>query len=742
VTHEWRQTLASVRLLIEFMLIVMAAEVLVMFLLPVVAPGVSGWREAFLDATMLSFISAPFVVWRAWSQVGRHVRDQQAGETSKLNALAERMTADLRVAHQVAERASRENAALADTLDQFSMVCITSPDGTIIDVNEAFCAASGYDKGELMGQNPRLLGAGEHDPFFWITVWQTLLHGQSWSGQVCNRNKQGQIYWVQCVIAPVVAGDGQVDKYISIAYDITDVRRVQDELKANAERYNLAIDGGSDGLWDWMDIHSHEEWWSPQFFRLLGYEPNEILADLVTFDGMLHPDDQPATFAAIERAFTENEPFDVEYRLRTKSGQYRWFRSRAKVYFDDFGAATRMAGSIQDVHDRKEAQAKIREHSQQVAAIFSLSPDGFVSFDAQGCVSYVSPGFARLTGLPGGFLIGLSEAEFSDRLFARAAPQQTVASLGEVKALVHAEADQGAVEAGHVVVEMQPPGKRMLELRLSRSHGGAVSQVLHLRDVTHETEVDQMKSAFLSMAAHELRTPMASIYGFTQLLLTREFKPERQKDMLERIYRQSEAMTGIINELLDLARIESRQGKDFEFDTVDLADLVGAVIRDFKLPDGRQAPVAVWPDKPLLVWVDRQKMSQAVLNVLSNAYKYSPDGGDVALRFVRRIEQSRAQVGVEIQDHGIGLSADQLARVGERFFRADKSGNIPGTGLGVAIVKEIMDVLGGGLTLTSQAGEGTTMTLWLPSVDAVSPTKAAQTRDNQMLQVVTEFPAH
>jgi len=289
---------------------------------------------------------------------------------------------------------------------------------------------------------------------------------------------------------------------------------------------------------------------------------------------------------------------------------------------------------------------------------------------------------------------------------------------------------------------MQPPGKRMLELRLSLSHGGAVSQVLHLRDVTHETEVDEMKSAFLSMAAHELRTPMASIYGFTELLLTREFKPERQKEMLGRIYRQSEAMTGIINELLDLARIESRQGKDFEFDTVDLADLVAAVIRDFKLPDGRQAPVAVWPDKPLLVWVDRQKMSQAVLNVLSNAYKYSPDGGDVELRFVHRIEQARAQVGVEIQDHGIGLSADQLARVGERFFRADKSGNIPGTGLGVAIVKEIMDVLGGDLALSSEWGQGTTMTLWLPSVDAVSPTKAAQTRDNQMLQVVTEFPAH
>jgi PAS domain S-box-containing protein len=489
---------------------------------------------------------------------------------------------------------------------------------------------------------------------------------------------------------------------------------VQDELKANAERYNLAIDGGNDGLWDWMDVHSHEEWWSPQFFRLLGYEPNEIAADLVTFDGMLHPDDQPVAFAAIERALKDNEPFDVQYRLRTKAGQYRWFRARAKVYFDDFGAATRMAGSIQDVHDRKEAQAKIREHGQQVAAIFSLSPDGFVSFDAQGCVSYVSPGFAPLTGMPGEFLIGLREAQFSARLFERAAPKQTVTSLADVRQLVHADDDQDGVAAGRVVVEMQPPGKRMLELRLSRSQGGAVSQVLHLRDVTHETEVDQMKSAFLSMAAHELRTPMASIYGFTQLLLTREFKPERQKDMLARIYRQSEAMTSIINELLDLARIESRQGKDFEFEMVDLAELAAAVISDFKLPPDRQAPVVVWPDKPVMVWVDRQKMSQAVLNVLSNAYKYSPDGGPVFVRYLAAdAEQGRHRFAVEIEDQGMGLSPDHLARLGERFFRADKSGNIPGTGLGVSIVKELMELMGGRMQVRSELGKGTTVTLWL-----------------------------
>jgi len=609
---------------------------------------------------------------------------------SQAEALAADMTVDLKQAKLEVEDALRESQSLLSTLDQFSLVCITAPDGNIQQVNEAFCRACGYTSDELVGRNPRILASGEHGGFFWVELWQTLLHGKPWSGQICNLTRSGDRYWVQTVIAPIRRADGQVDRYISIAHDITEARRVQDELTASAERYNLAIDGGSDGLWDWMNVHAQDEWWSPQFFRLLGYEPNEIRADLVTFDTMLHPDHQEAAFAALEAALSANEPYDVEYLLRTKSGQYRWFRSRAKVFFDDFGAATRMAGSIQDIHDRKMAEARLQEHSAQMAAIFSLSPDGFVSFDAQGCVAYTSPAFAGLTGLPAQWALGMSEREFGQRFFQLAEPGQLVASLDDLR---H--------HAGRLVLEMKPPARRMLEIRLSQGQGEAVSQVLALRDVTHEAEIEQMKSAFLSMAAHELRTPMASIFGFTELLLTRDFKPDKQKDLLRRIYRQSEGMSGIINELLDLARIESRRGKDFSLEACHLQDLVAEVVGDFKLPEGREAPVVLPLDRGAMVWVDRQKMKQAILNVLSNAYKYSPHGGEVRIAF----HQNQAQLGVEILDHGIGLSPDQVARVGERFYRADKSGRIPGTGLGVTIVKEIVELMGGWSSCTANWGK-------------------------------------
>jgi signal transduction histidine kinase len=114
-------------------------------------------------------------------------------------------------------------------------------------------------------------------------------------------------------------------------------------------------------------------------------------------------------------------------------------------------------------------------------------------------------------------------------------------------------------------------------------------------------------------------------------------------------------------------------------------------------------------------------MQQAIGNVLSNAYKYSPQGGDVTLRIVSPADRALQEVGVQVQDAGIGMAREHLARVSERFFRADTSGNIPGTGLGMSIVKEIIGLLGGRMELASTLGHGTCVTLWLPLAAAPGP---------------------
>mgnify|MGYP000576613636 CR=1 FL=1 len=143
--------------------------------------------------------------------------------------------------------------------------------------------------------------------------------------------------------------------------------------------------------------------------------------------------------------------------------------------------------------------------------------------------------------------------------------------------------------------------------------------------------------------------------------------------------------------------------------------------------DPRKVDCAL-PDEPIWVDVDRQKLSLALTNVLSNAYKYSPQGGDIALDLVWRDRNERPECGIRITDQGLGMTPAQREKVFERFFRADTSGNIPGTGLGMTIVKEIVELHGGQVGVSSEHGVGTTVTLWLPALAAPSETALAEDR--------------
>jgi signal transduction histidine kinase len=248
-----------------------------------------------------------------------------------------------------------------------------------------------------------------------------------------------------------------------------------------------------------------------------------------------------------------------------------------------------------------------------------------------------------------------------------------------------------------------------------------VSQVLHMRDVTHEYEVDQIKTEFLSTAAHELRTPMASILGFAELLLTQEFEQTEQREFLDIIHKQSRNVASILDELLDLARIESRRGKDFQLTRLDLNDLTVETAKSFKCPEGRASPEVVVAGLPQWLLGDAGKLRQVLLNVLSNAYKYSPQGGPVTVvTDTVTVRGELPQARVRVTDHGIGMTPEQAEKVWERFYRADTSGKVPGTGLGMSIVKEIIELHRGSVSVHSAPGQGTCISICLPA-DIVSP---------------------
>lgn len=373
-----------------------------------------------------------------------------------------------------------------------------------------------------------------------------------------------------------------------------------------------------------------------------------------------------------------------------------------------------------ELERRRVAQQQLHERNEQINAIFALSPDGFVAFDASGSIVHVNPAFAAMSGAAAQRLLGMTHAAFDAWLGSVCVPH----------ARWNAQSARQALDPSRRTQVVLGAGLRVLQVRARESGGATRALVLYFRDVTHETQVDEMKSEFLSTAAHELRTPMASVYGFAEVLLTHEASEAERREYATIIHEQAGNMTRILDELLDLARLEARRGQDFAPVALELHAQVSDILRAFRPPQGRQAPRLSAPQVPLGCRADPGKLRQALLNVLSNAYKYSPQGGPVEVSL--SLEEAGGAAGVPgaqgnefgqparvciaVRDHGIGMSPEQRARVFERFWRADSSGSMPGTGLGMSIVKEIFERMGGEVSVESAPGRGTTVRMLLPGV--------------------------
>ncbi len=355
--------------------------------------------------------------------------------------------------------------------------------------------------------------------------------------------------------------------------------------------------------------------------------------------------------------------------------------------------------------------AALQDRNAQINALFELSPDGFVAVAADGTIRFANPAFHRLTGIAVEESLGRPLDDLDRRLRRGAEQPERFSSLGALFA-------GGRVVSASQKLALVRPREAVLQIAGVRGTATSVDRFFYFRDITHEAEVDRLKSEFLSHAAHELRTPTASIFGFSELLMTQEFDEATRQDLIATIHRQTEWLVAIINELLDLARIEERRGKDFKIGAVPLPPLVDEVVAVLKIDPER------WPlsadsggEKLPPVLADAAKLRQVLTNVLSNAVKYSPAGGAIEIHFATRDGNGKVFVGVSVTDHGIGMAPDQVSHVCERFYRADSSGKIPGSGLGMAIVKELVELLGGRVDIVSASGIGTAVTVWLPAAD-------------------------
>lgn len=638
------------------------------------------------------------------------------GEVIRLDGVI----SDVTQRSEAEDQLRRRELYLRAILDNFPfLVWLKDAECRFLAVNQRFAEAAGRRNGD------ELRGLSDFDawPSSLAEQYQADDREVMTSGREKNLEEPievgGKRRWLETFKKPVVTPEGQMLGTVGFARDITERKEMQHQLAVSEERWELAVTGSNDGIWDW-DIRSGQLYLSDRWKQMLGYRSDEIGNRYEEWEQRVHPEDLARVLEEVRRHLDgQSDLYQVEHRIRCKDGIYRWILARGKAIRDESGRPTRFLGSHSDIHERILAESGLRLRTAQLNSIFALSPDGFVAFGENGMVEYVSAAFSELTGLDGVDAYGLSERELLGLLAKRCLAD----SRSNIRVLESLDqADENSTSEGQgarYLLELENPVYRVLEIGRRRSAERGVSKIFYFRDVTHETEVDRLKSEFLSTAAHELRTPMVSIMGFSELLLEDEcFDEETTHELIGTIHRQSSLMASIIDELLDLARIEARRGQDFIIETLDLCLLVNEVKKSFRFPNDNREMILRLEVEQAFIEGDRRKITQAINNVISNAYKYSPDGGEIVVLVSHAANLPAGGYAVSVADHGVGMSQESVARVCERFFRADTSGRILGTGLGMSIVKEIVDLHGGVVSISSELKRGTDVILGFPACAA------------------------
>lgn len=455
---------------------------------------------------------------------------------------------------------------------------------------------------------------------------------------------------------------------------------------------------------------------SPAFARTLGYSPGEIIKDPLS--DHIHPEDRPRYRAGFERMLvTEGQTETFQIRLRRQSGDYAWM----EMTWSNMVRTPYINGIVingRDVTERERAN-EAREHQYREAvrargefrAVLDAASEAMVMVSPNLTVSTANRRVSELFGIDPEEIVRFSTEELVSlikNLFVRG---------GELASfLVNLVLDSERVETH--IVQQRLPVERELEIFSAPVHGinqEYLGRLIAFRDVTREREVDRMKTEFVSLVSHELRTPLTSIKGYVDLLLEGEvgdLEPE-QREFLEIVGNNAVRLVSLINDLLDISRIES--GKiELMMASQDVAATlhgVAASLRPQIEAKGQELVLHIPDDLPVIE-ADQNRLAQIFTNLLSNAHKYTPGGGTISVSATVEGESVR----VDVSDTGIGMTQAELDQLFTRFYRAKNrtTQEVGGTGLGLSITKSLVEMHGGSIEVRSQPNHGSTFTVRFP----------------------------
>jgi signal transduction histidine kinase len=375
------------------------------------------------------------------------------------------------------------------------------------------------------------------------------------------------------------------------------------------------------------------------------------------------------------------------------------------------GAETRrvrlMRRLYRTVAAEQDAKRAEQQRSDRLNSMFKAIPDGVLILTDDDMIERGNQVTAQMLGVQTEALESMTAADFAALFFRDdCTPEQP----GKIRQLCHILSNAEHDDAPqYVTVIVECPTSSVFQFHIRHSRSGFSGGVAVIRDVTAQSQLDRAKSDFISTAAHELRTPMAGILGFTELLKAGRITSAQHEDVFDLLHERAKKLNDVLSELLDLARLEARADQDFNYERINVCALCREVVAADPVFATRIDATLVCED----AWLsgDRPKLMLALRNLLENAVKYSPPGSPIQL--AAHHSGNGRRVSIKVRDEGIGMNEQERNRAFEKFYRADKSGTVPGTGLGLALVREIVTLHGGTVSLQSQPRRGTTAIITL-----------------------------
>ncbi|GEM_PF-1444857 len=643
---------------------------------------------------------------------------------------------------------------LSRAVDQSPVsIVITDTSGTIDYVNPRFCALTGYGLEEVRGKNARILKSGEMPVAVYRELWAVITGGDEWSGRLHNKKKNGERYWESAVISPIRNEAGDITHFVAVKEDITEKKKAETALRESEERHRSLFERSL----ECMFVHDFEGRLldlNPAAFALLGYGREELAS--LTLASLLPPADVPRARAVVETVRSVGAQAGVtEFMLVRCDKSLVPVETKSSLVMRE-GRPYAVQTMARDITERRRADDAMRSQlvlRERLAKIAANAPGIIYTFrlraDGSSCMPYASPMIAELFGVQPADWTEDAAPFFElvpsdERALLRASIAESARTMASWRAefqVQHPAKGLLWIE-GQATPEREPDGgtlwhgfmsdiserKRTARELVEHKDGEERSR----RALEQERELNLVKSRFVSLVSHEFRSPLCVINMAAALMADylERMTAEERSGNIRQIQRAVARMTQMMEDLLlhekmNCGKIENTP------DCLDLELLCSGLAEEF--PNRREMIDCVIAPEASHAFVDERILLHILGNLVGNAVKYSADEQRVMLS-VKRV----APVGVangadwllfEVSDSGIGIPEADLENIFQTFHRSNNVGNRPGTGMGLAIVKQFVDLLEGMIEVDSRVDQGTRVRVFLPIAYSIDEYSAGSEND-------------